>query len=176
MMIVQVAHAVLILIVLQHVAALMIVQGVRVVMMTVHQHVVGSVIVPIVRHVHAVMMIVQPVVVVRHRVVHQQVVALVIAIRVQVVRVVMMIVHAVLMIVQRVRKPMRSVVPIRYVHALVVAAMIVMLHRVTIISKSVGTMRVQLVRHAVDRVAVTTMHQSIWSAMRSVHQHQLLLT
>ena len=132
MMIVQVAHAVLILIV----------RHVRVVMMTVHQHVVASVIVPIV----------------------------------QVVRVVMMIVHAVLMIVQRVRKPMRSVVPIKFVHAQVAVATIAMQHRVTIISKSVGTMKVQHVRHAVDRAAVTTMHQSIWSVTRSVHQHQRLHT
>jgi hypothetical protein len=145
-------------------------------MMIVHLRVVALVIVPIVQVVRVAMMIVRPVVVVRHRVVHHQVVALVIAIHVQVVRVVMMIVHAVLMIVQRVHKPMRSVVPIKFVHAQVVVAMIAMQHHVTIISKSVGTMKVQLVRHAVDRVAVTTMHQSIWSVTRSVHQHQLLLT
>jgi hypothetical protein len=66
-----------------------------------------------------------------------------------------------LMIVQRVHKLMRSVVPIRYVHAQVVVAMIAMQHHVTIISKNVGTMKVQHVRRAVDRVAVTTMHQSI---------------
>jgi hypothetical protein len=150
-------------------------------MMTVHQHVVDSVIVQIVRHVHAVMMIVQPVVVVRHRVVRVQVVlrlvaVSVIAIRVQVVRVVMMIVHAVSTIVQRVHKPMRSVVPIRFVPALVDDAMIAMQHHVTIISKSVGTMRVQHVLHVVDRVVATTMHQSIWSVTRSAHQRQLLHT
>jgi hypothetical protein len=101
---------------------------------------------------------------------------LVIAIRVQVVRVVMMIVHAVLMIVQRVHKPMRSVVPIKFVPALVDDAMIAMQHRAMITSKSVGTMRVQHVLHVVDRVVATTMHQSIWSVTRSAHQRQLLRT
>jgi hypothetical protein len=139
------------------------------------------VIVQIVRRVHVVTMIVQPVVDVLHRVVRVQVVlrlvaVSVIAIRVQVVLVVMMIVHAVSMIVQRVHKLMRNVAPIKFVPALVDDAMIAMQHRAMIISKSVGTMRVQHVLHVVDRVVATTMHQSIWSVTRSAHQRQLLRT
>jgi hypothetical protein len=118
-------------------------------------------------------MIVQPVVDVLHRVVRRLVVVSAIAIRVQVVLVVMMIVHAVSMIVQRVRKPMRNVAPIKFGHAQVVVAMTAMQHRVTIISKSVGTMKVQHVHRVVDRAVVTTMHQSIWSVTRSAHQRQL---
>jgi hypothetical protein len=34
-------------------------------------------------------------------------------------------------------------------------------------------MKAQLVHHVVEREVVTTMHQSIWSATRSVPQHQL---
>jgi hypothetical protein len=87
-----------------------------------------------------------------------------------------MIVHAVSMIVQRVHKPMRNAVPIRFVHEQVAAATIATQHRVTIISKSVGKMKDLLVRHAVDRAVVTMMHQTIWSVTRSVHQRQLLHT
>jgi hypothetical protein len=144
--------------------------------MIVHQHVVVSVIDQIVRRVRVVMMIVQPVVVAQVRVVRLRVAVSVIAIRVQVVLVAMTIVqvaHAVSMTVQRVRSQMRNVVPMKSVHAQVAVAMTAMQHRVTIISKSVGTMRVQLVHHAVDREAVTTMRQSIWSVMRSVPQHHL---
>jgi hypothetical protein len=125
------------------------------------------------------MMIVQPVVAAQVPVVRHRVVASVIAIRVQVVHVAMMIVqvaHAVSMTVQHVHKPMRSVAPIKFVHAQVADAMIAMQHRATIINKSVGTMKVQHVHHDVDRVVVTTTLQSIWSATRSAHQHQLLHT
>jgi hypothetical protein len=104
------------------------------------------------------------------------VVALVIAIRVQVVHVAMMIVqvaHAVSMTVQRVHSQMRNVVLMKFVHAQVVVAMTAMQHHVTIISKSVGTMKVQHARRVVDRVVVTTMPQSIWSVTRSAHQRQL---
>jgi hypothetical protein len=171
MMIVQVVHAVL----------TQIVRHVRVVMMIVHQHVVVSEIVQIVRHVRVAMTIVQPVVVVHHLVaqvlvVRRLVVVSAIAIRVQVVHVAMMIAqvaHAVSMTVQRVRKPMRNVAPIKFGHAQVVVAMTAMQHRVTIISKSVGTMKVQHVHRVVDRAVVTTMHQSIWSVTRSAHQRQL---
>jgi hypothetical protein len=142
-------------------------------MMTVHQLVVVLVIVQIVRRVHVVTMIVQPVVDVLHRVVRQQAVVLVIAIRVQVVLVVMMIAHAASMTVQRVHSQMRNVVPMKFGHAQVVVAMTAMQHRVTIISKSVGTMKVQHVHRVVDRAVVTTMHQSIWSVTRSAHQRQL---
>jgi hypothetical protein len=153
-------------------------------MMIVHQHVVVSEIVQIVRHVRVVMMIVQPVVVVHHLVaqvlvVRRLVVVSAIAIRVQVVHVAMMIAqvaHAVSMTVQRVRKPMRNVAPIKFGHAQVVVAMTAMQHRVTIISKSVGTMKVQHVHRVVDRAVVTTMHQSIWSVTRSAHQRQLSRT
>jgi hypothetical protein len=103
----------------------------------------------------------------------------VIAIRAQVVHVAMttvQVAHAVSMIDQRVRSQMHSVVPMKFVHAQVVVAMTAMQHRVTIISKNVGVMKAQLVRHVVDREAVTTMRQFIWSATRSVPQHQLLLT
>jgi hypothetical protein len=127
------------------------------------------------------MTIVQPVVVVHHLVaqvlvVRRLVVVSAIAIRVQVVHVAMMIAqvaHAVSMTVQRVRKPMRNVAPIKFGHAQVVVAMTAMQHRVTIISKSVGTMKVQHVHRVVDRAVVTTMHQSIWSVTRSAHQRQL---
>jgi hypothetical protein len=88
----------------------------------------------------------------------------------------MMTVHAVSTIVQRVRKPMRNVAPIKFVPALVDDAMIAMQHRAMIISKSVGTMRVQLGLLVVDLVVATTMHQSIWSVTRSAHQRQLLHT
>jgi hypothetical protein len=98
---------------------------------------------------------------------------LVIAIRVQVVLVVMMIAHAASMTVQRVHSQMRNVVPMKFGHAQVVVAMTAMQHRVTIISKSVGTMKVQHVHRVVDRAVVTTMHQSIWSVTRSAHQRQL---
>jgi hypothetical protein len=148
-------------------------------MMTVHQLVVVLVIVQIVRRVHVVTMIVQPVVDVLHRVVRQQAVVLVIAIRVLVVHVAMMIAqvaHAASMIVQRVHSQMRNVVPMKFVHAQVVVAMTAMQHRVTIISKSVGMMRVQHVRRVVDRAVVTTMHQSIWSVTKSAHQRQLSRT
>jgi hypothetical protein len=126
-------------------------------------------------------MIVQPVVDVLHRVaqvlvVRRLVVVSAIAIRVQVVRAVVTIVqvaHAASMTVQRVRKPMRNVAPIKFGHAQVVVAMTAMQHRVTIISKSVGTMKVQHVHRVVDRAVVTTMHQSIWSVTRSAHQRQL---
>jgi hypothetical protein len=149
--------------------------------MIVHQHVVVSVIAQIVRRVRAVKMIVQPVAVVRHlvvlvRVVHHLVVVSVIVIRVQVVLVAMTIVqvaHAVSMTVQRVRSQMRNVVPMKSVHAQVAVAMTAMQHRATIINKSVGAMKAQLVRHVVNREAVTTMRQSIWSVTRSVPQHQL---
>jgi hypothetical protein len=149
--------------------------------MIVHQHVVVSVIAQIVRRVRAVKMIVQPVAVVRHlvvqvRVVHHLVAVSVIAIRVQVVHVAMttvQVAHAVSMTVQRVRSQMRNVVPMKFVHARVAVAMTAMQHHVTIISKNVGTMKVQLVRHVVDREAVTTMRQSIWSVTKSVPQHQL---
>jgi hypothetical protein len=147
--------------------------------MIVHQHVVVSVIAQIVHHVRVAMMIVQPVVVAQVRVVHHLVAVSVIAIRVQVAHVAMttvQVVHAVSMIVQRVRSQMHSVVPMKFVHAQVVVAMTAMQHRVTIISKNVGVMKAQLVRHVVDREAVTTMRQFIWSATRSVPQHQLLLT
>jgi hypothetical protein len=158
-------------------AAVMTVQVVRAVLiLIVHQHVAASVIDQIVPHVRVAMMIVQPVVVAQVRVVHQQVVALVIAIRVQVVRAVMMIVHAVSMIVHRVHKPMRSVAPIKFVHARVAAVMIATQHRVTIISKSVGKMRARLVHLVVDWAVVITMHQSIWNVTRSAHQRQHLLT
>ena len=171
MMIVQVAHAVLI----------QIVRRVRAAVMIVHQHVDVSVIAQIVRRVRAPMMIVQQVAVVRQlvvqvRVVHHLVAASVIAIRVQVAHVVMMIVqvaHAVSMIVQRVRSQMRNVALMKFVHAQVAVAMTAMQHRVMIISKSVGAMKVQLVRHVVDQEVVTTMHQFIWSVTRSVPQHQL---
>jgi hypothetical protein len=61
------------------------------------------------------------------------VVALVIVMRVQVVRVAMMTVHAVLMIVQRVRKLMRSVELIKFVHAPAVVVTIAMPRHVMII-------------------------------------------
>jgi hypothetical protein len=150
-------------------------------MMTVHQLVVVLVIVQIVRRVHVVTMIVQPVVDVLHRVaqvlvVRRLVVVSAIAIRVQVVHVAMMIAqvaHAASMTVQRVHSQMRNVVPMKFGHAQVVVAMTAMQHRVTIISKSVGTMKVQHVHRVVDRAVVTTMHQSIWSVTRSAHQRQL---
>jgi hypothetical protein len=157
-----------------HVVSIPIVRRVRVVMMIVHQHVVVSEIAQIVRRVRVVMTTVQPV-----EVVHHLAVALEIAIRVQVVHVAMMTVrvaHAVLMIVQHVLKPMRSVAPIKFVHAQVAVVMIAMQHRVTITNKSVGRTKVQHEHRVVDRAVVTTMLQSIWSATRSVHQHQLLLT
>jgi hypothetical protein len=138
--------------------------------------VVVSVIAQIVRRVRAPMMIVQPVVVAQVQVVRLRVAASVIAIRVQVVLVAMttvQVAHAVSMIVQRVRSQMHSVVPMKFVHAQVAAATTAMQHRVTIISKSVGAMKVQLVRHVVDQEVVTTMHQFIWSVTRSVPQHQL---
>ena len=159
MMTVQVAHAVLI----------PIVRRVRVVMMIVLQHVAVSVIVQIVRRVRAVTMIVLPAVDVHHRVAQvpvarHLVVVSAIAIRVQVVHVAMMTVqvaHAASMIVRRVRSQMLSVVPMKYVHAQVVAAMTAMQHRATIISKNVGKTKVLHVHHVVRREVVTTMHLSI---------------
>jgi hypothetical protein len=176
---VQVVHVAMMTVQVAHAVSIPIVRRVRVVMMIVHQRVAVSEIVQIVRHARAAMTIVQPVVAAQVPVVHHRVVASVIAIRVQVVHVAMMIVrvaHVVSMIVQRARKPMRSVVPIRCVHAQVADVTIAMQHRATIINKSVGMMKVQHVHHVVDRVVVTTMLQSIWSATRSAHQHQLLHT
>jgi hypothetical protein len=134
------------------------------------------VIVQIAHHVRVAMTIVQPVVVAQVRVVHHLVVASVIAIRVQVAHVVMttvQVAHAVSMIVQRDRSQMHSVAPMKFVHAQVAVAMTATRHRVTIISKNVGAMKVRLVRHVVDREAVTTMRQFIWSATKNVPQHQL---
>jgi hypothetical protein len=134
------------------------------------------VIAQIVRRVRAAVMIVLQAAVVQVRVVHHLVAASVIAIRVQVAHVEMttvQVAHAVSMTVQRARSQMHSVVPMKFVHAQVAAAMTAMQHRVMIISKSVGAMKVQLVPHVVDQEVVTTMHQSIWSVTRSVPQHQL---
>jgi hypothetical protein len=84
--------------------------------------------------------------------------------------------HEVLMIAQHARTRMRSAAQIRFVPAQVDVVMIAMQHRAMITSKSVGMMKVQHVHHVVDQVVATTMHQSIWSVTRSVHQHQHLLT
>ena len=104
---------------------------------------------------------------------------LLIEIHVLVVLVAMMIVQVVravlTQIVRRVHKPMHSAAPIRYVPEQEVDEMIATQHRVTIISKNAGKMRVPLVRHAAVRVIATMMHQSVWSVTKNAHQHLLLL-
>jgi hypothetical protein len=158
MMTAQVAHAV----------SILIVRRARVVMMIVQQRVVVSEIAQIVRRARVVMTIV-----------HKRVVVSEIAQIVRHVRVVMMTVrvgHAVLMIVQHALKPMRSVAPIKFVHAQVAVETIAMQHRATITNKSVGRTKVQHEHRVVDRAVVTTTLQSIWSVTRSVHQHQPLPT
>jgi hypothetical protein len=156
-----------------------IVRRVRVAMMTDQQLAVVSVIVRNAQVVRVVMMTALRVVVVRLLVVLQVVAVSLIAMTVQVVRVVMMIVQVVraaLTIVQHVLKLTRNVVPIKFVHAQVVVATIVMRHHAMITKLSVGKTKAQREHHVVERVAVTTMLQSVWNETKSVLQLRPLRT
>ena len=129
--------------------------------------------------VHVVMTIVLRDVVVRLLVVLQVVAGLLIAMIVQGVRDAMMtvqVVDAALTIVRLVRKLTHSVVPIKFVHARVVVATIVMRHRAMITRLSAGKMKDQLVHRVVYLVVAITPRRFVWSATKNAHRHQLLLT